>query len=215
MKRSIFHAARLASVALMALGLVVSQQQVQSQQEGTVSTGQVSPNREPLLPSSDRTEQDRERLLSRTRVALEEVVLAIRKESRRTIQLPQDRLENLADNQDTARQIETLEAILQEASQIRSPEVSRALLRLMDAPSYSIRITALNWLAARPDVAEEALAIALKDGDRLVRIVAEQLLIERGATPQDLQDLKASLGKTDVILRQAVGALLGRLQQNQ
>jgi hypothetical protein len=101
-----------------------------------------------------------------------------------------------------------LDTLLREASRDDSAAMSDLLTRLLELPSPQLRITALHWLAARPDVAADALARALRDGDGMVRTVATQLLFERGVSDEDLAQLEADAETDPESLRDRIAILV-------
>jgi hypothetical protein len=160
--------------------------------EGGITRGQIAPERGPMAPQPPLSEEEREALITSTRVEvdrffggrLDEKATEAKDEGRTRRAAPVDA-------------VGALDALLREASRDDSPAMSDLLRRLLELPSAHLRITALHWLAARPDVAADALARALRDGDGTVRTVAIQLLFERGVSDEDLAQLEAD-AETDV-----------------
>jgi hypothetical protein len=186
----------IAGLAITASALMAAPQQT--------STGTVSPD-----PPGGKTEQplsleERERLLSLTRVV---VGSATRGPGRK--EQPEDHLS--ADEGDIAKQVEALDHLLAKMSRNRSRETSDLMLKALDSPEPSMRITALQWLVGREDVAAEAIARGILDRNLLVREISENFLVVRGASDEAIEKVRAARekGSESVLLevRQAIAAI--------
>jgi hypothetical protein len=209
MKMSIFYLGRLAILLSLNLGLALSQQ-------GDVTTGQIGPD-SGLLPSAAvLSAEESERLMALTMVRVDQF---LQRPSREGPEAgapagPEFGAEGpeagAAVAAVTAGPVEdpiaALDSALGEASRVRGPQMSHILLRFLELPDPSLRITALHWLAARPDIAEEVLTKALTDDNGLVRTVALQILFERGASDEELAALRAG-GNPSGGVRGALGRL--------
>lgn len=102
--------------------------------------------------------------------------------------------------------IEALDRLLAKASRIQTAETSGLLLDLMSSPEVAVRITALQWLVGRSDVAVPALAMGLQDKHELVRAVAAQLLLDRDVSEETLQSLRDAAEEDPVTLEQMLRA---------
>jgi len=83
------------------------------------------------------------------------------------------------------------------SSVVKTPEVSRLLMRLLDAREPTVRLTALHWLAARLDVQETALLKGLQDPNGDMQTVAIQILAIRGVQGPAAKELRQALAAND------------------
>ncbi len=181
------------------------------EQSSSTTTSQVSPDSTSGSPAPKLSREEAEQLLRKTRVVVEQIVDGKDPEES---DAPRARVgvaepETEAERPSEARLVEILENALRQASRVTSAEMSAVLLRLLDAPSPSVRATALHWVAARADIREEALARALGEAsDSLARTVALQMLLELGLKPEAVSEFSrlGDVSKSD--LRQRLGALL-------
>ena len=95
------------------------------------------------------------------------------------------------------KQLEELERALSASSVVKTPEVSRLLMRLLDAREPTVRLTALHWLAARLDVQETALLKGLQDPNGDMQTVAIQILAIRGVQGPAAKELRQALAAND------------------
>jgi hypothetical protein len=166
---------------------------------GGTTRGQIAPERGPMAPQPPLSEEEREALITSTMMEVD--------------RLFGGRLDEKATEDRTRRAapvdaVGALDTLLREASRDDSAAMSDLLTRLLELPSPQLRITALHWLAARPDVAADALARALRDGDGMVRTVATQLLFERGVSDEDLAQLEADAETDPESLRDRIAILV-------
>lgn len=105
---------------------------------------------------------------------------------------------------EVAIRIEALEAALRQASGSRAA----SFLVLLEDPEADIRLTALQWLARRPETAYQALSAALTDESSVIREAALSILRDRGLESADLQELREAMEQQD---RPSVERLLLRI----
>ena len=203
MKTWIYSFGKLAILLSLNLGLALSQ-------EGIIRTEQSGPERGPLAAGAQLSQEESERLIASTMVSIDEFLRGLSAERRGPPEeAPGAEPETGAAVAETADQVAALESILSAASQVPGPQMSHLLLRFLELRDQSLRITALHWLAARPDIAELVLAKGLTDSDSLMRTVAEQLLFERGVGDEHLAALKAEAqAGREGSLRNLLGPLL-------
>jgi hypothetical protein len=107
--------------------------------------------------------------------------------------------------------IEDLEDALLAASAADSSEAPPLLQDLMAEPDNSVRITALQWFAAKGDSGVDALVTALADGDDLVQRVALQIILDHGISEEVVEEVKAAAeANNDRAVRQMLGMLTRR-----
>jgi hypothetical protein len=111
----------------------------------------------------------------------------------------------------TAQKIETLEEDLRGAVvEVEFPGVSSALQGLLADPEPSVRITALHWLAGRPEAMIDAIGTALRDSDYLVQSVAVQIVLDHGVEDWAVEEVRdaAQVGD-EATVRHMLSVLFG------
>jgi len=190
----------VAGVAVMAISAIAASPAGQEASGSTVAPDQPD-GKAPVALSPE----ERERLLSLTRVVVASAVKA-------PGQKKEDAAEFSADEDgDLAKEVEALDLLLGKLSRNRSQEASELMMKALDSSEPSMRITSLHWLAGRDDVGVEALSRGIGDRNSLVREVAENLLIARGASDEAIERVRAARekGKDDLLLevREAIAAI--------
>ena len=152
---------------------------------GSSPESTVSPDKpQDAAPAPVLSQQDRERLLSLTRVVVSPEA---------SKEQPQDAaVLSAEDNERLTREIEAADQLLGKLSKDSSPAASELMARLLDASEPGIRATALRWLAGRPDAPIQALARGITDQHSMVRLVTEQILIEYGASDDQIARVTAA-----------------------
>lgn len=114
-----------------------------------------------------------------------------------------------ATRQATALQLQDLEAELRTLPTQTYAQASARIWSLLEDPDSAVRVTALQWGVAREDLALDTFVTALRDSDVTVRDVAIQLLRERGASQQSVEDiLEATQMPTTISLQPMVESAL-------
>lgn len=152
---------------------------------GQVAPTAVSPDRHAAGEAPVLTPEERERLLSLTRVVITPAAThpdAADDNGR----LPPEKAAELE------KQIEAADALLGKLSVDKSPAASQAMMRLMDSREPGIRATALRWLAGRADVRAKAITRGFRDRSATVRLMAEQMLVENGVPDDALARVKSA-----------------------
>jgi hypothetical protein len=189
-------------VVLMAAGSLAAAPAAQETSSSSVSPDQP----DQLKPAEELTLEERERLLSLTRV----VVASSSKEA------SQDEAESTgdstADAPDAASEVEALDQLLAKLSRDRSRAASDLMMKALDSSEAGMRLTALQWLVGRDDVAAEALTRALRDRNALIRDAAENLLLVRGASDDAIGKVRAAREKSREELLLEVQAALASIE---
>jgi hypothetical protein len=157
-------------------------------------------------PAPQLTEAERERLISMTMVVLEDLLSASRVEP--APDAPDGKATEASAVKDP---VGTLESLLRQTTRDNSQTLSEKLLRFLDVSDAHLRITALRWLSARPDIAAVALTKGLRDGNDMVRTASSQILFEHGATDEEIARVTTDTGdepESSVLL--VVTRVLGR-----
>lgn len=170
---------------------------------GQTSSTTVSPDKKPAAAAPSLTPEEHERLMKLTRVAITpEAVQGEGAPDRRGPDLPPEKSAELA------AQIEAADQLLGKLSQDPSPASSKAMVQLWESREPGIRATGLRWMAGRRDIQAGAIARGFQDRSSLVRLVAEQMLVENGVAPDAIAAVKSARAGSPADLERAVRAAL-------
>ena len=177
---------KIAFAGLLTVFALVSVRVVVAAQQPSVSTSAVSPDKsQDAAAAPVLSQQERERLLSLTRVVVSPPAND-EEQPQEAVALSVEDIERLT------KEIEAADQLLGKLSKDSSPAASELMARLLDASEPGIRATALRWIAGRTEARIQALARGVTDQHSMVRLVTEQILIEYGASDDQLARVMAA-----------------------